>query len=100
MPKLVPYKDKAGEYRWKRIADNNVDEIAESGEGYVNKDYAITMARKNFPDDPFDWSELPADDPNVVYDDGDDKEDEATAGQVYEKRGGARVSGRRGPPSE
>lgn len=30
------YKDKAGEYRWRLIADNH-ETIAQSSEGYVNK---------------------------------------------------------------
>lgn len=31
------YKDRAGEYRWYLMSGNNVDKIANSGEGYVKK---------------------------------------------------------------
>ena len=45
------YKDKAGEWRWRRVADNGLV-LADSGEGYVNKQDAIEMARELFGDDP------------------------------------------------
>ncbi len=35
--KFQVYKDAAGEWRWRLIAANHVDIIADSGEGYVNK---------------------------------------------------------------
>lgn len=56
-PKLQPYKDKAGEFRWRRIAANG-NIIAESGEGYVNEQNMLEMARGQFPEDEFDWSLL------------------------------------------
>ena len=31
------YKDTAREGRWRLLAENNVDIIADSGEGYINK---------------------------------------------------------------
>lgn len=34
--KFVPYRDKAGEYRWSLVADNG-NIIADSSEGYRNK---------------------------------------------------------------
>ena len=35
--KFKYYKDKAGEWRWRLIAANKSDIIADSGEGYINK---------------------------------------------------------------
>ena len=82
MPRVQPYQDQAGEYRWRRLADNG-NTIADSGEGYVNKRDMLNMARANFPDDPFDWTLLP--DPDALIDDGDDLEDE---GEVPDYEGG------------
>ncbi len=79
MPKLQPYQDAAGEYRWRRVADNG-NIIATSGEGYKNRRDCLEMAEANFPDDKLDWDLLPSSaNPDVVIDDGDDEEDEANA---------------------
>jgi len=74
VPRVQPYRDAAGEYRWRRIADNG-NVIADSGEGYRHKRECLEMAKANFPEDPFDWTLLP--DPDALIDDGDDVEDEA-----------------------
>lgn len=77
MPRIQPYKDDAGEYRWRRIAENG-NIIAVSGEGYKNKQDALEMAEKQFPDDRLDWDLLPSSaNPDTLIDDGDDLEDEA-----------------------
>lgn len=39
------YKDKAGEWRWRLVADN-AKVIADSGEGYVEKRDAVAMVEK------------------------------------------------------
>ncbi len=69
MPKLQPYQDQAGEWRWRRIADNG-NIIATSGEGYKNKRDMLEMAEANFPDDKLDWTLTI--DPAPLLDDGDD----------------------------
>ncbi len=77
MPKIQPYKDAAGEWRWRRLADNG-NVIADSAEGYKNKTDMLHMAEQNFPDDLLDWSLLPSSaNPDTLIDDGDDEEDEA-----------------------
>ena len=76
MPRIQPYRDAAGEYRWRRVADNG-NIITGSGEGYKNKRDMLEMAEANFPDDPVDWALLP--DPDALIDDGDEEEDEANA---------------------
>ncbi len=72
MPKLQPYQDAAGEWRWRRLADNG-NIIATSGEGYKNKRDCLEMAEANFPDDKLDWT-LTAD-PDPLLDDGDDNDE-------------------------
>lgn len=70
-PKIQPYKDAAGEWRWRRVADNG-NVIADSAEGYKNKGDMLHMAEANFPDDKLDWSLLPSkDNPDTLLDDGD-----------------------------
>lgn len=71
MPRVQPYRDEGGEYRWRRLADNG-NIIADSGEGYVNKRDCLEMAAAQFPDDEFDWTLLP--DPDQWIDDGDDND--------------------------
>ena len=49
--KFILYKDKKGEFRW-RLRHENGNIIADSGEGYVNKDGAlngIQSVRENAP---------------------------------------------------
>lgn len=53
MPKVQPYRDEEGDWRWRRLADNG-QTIATSGEGYKHKEHAIKMAGDSFPDDDFD----------------------------------------------
>ena len=48
------YKDKSGEWRWRLRASNNRI-IADSGEGYVNKDdakHGIDLVKREAPDAP------------------------------------------------
>lgn len=47
--KLVVYKDKSGEYRWRRTALNEKI-IAVSGEGYRNWQDCFDMAQSLFPE--------------------------------------------------
>lgn len=42
--RLEVYADKDGHWRWRRLAANNKI-IAVSGEGYVNREHAVTMAQ-------------------------------------------------------
>jgi len=42
------YRDGAGEFRWKLLADNG-EIVADSAEGYRHKGYAIAMAKKLNP---------------------------------------------------
>lgn len=37
------YRDAAGEFRWRRIAGNG-EPVSESGEGYVNHEWALGQA--------------------------------------------------------
>lgn len=39
MAKFVVYEDRASQWRWRLISDNNVDILADSGEGYTSEDY-------------------------------------------------------------
>lgn len=39
------YRDKRGEYRWRRVAGNE-RQVAESGEGYIRKIDAVRMAKQ------------------------------------------------------
>lgn len=51
MAKFWMTKDKAGEWRWALLADNNKT-IADSGEGYVRRDScldAITRVKRDAP---------------------------------------------------
>ena len=51
-PKFEVYKDKAGEWRW-RLRASNGKIIADSGEGYINKqdcEYGIGLVKKEAPD--------------------------------------------------
>jgi len=43
--KVIVYRDKSGDWRWKLVAENG-EVIADSGEGYRNKNYAIKQAKK------------------------------------------------------
>ena len=44
------YKDAAGEWRWRAKAGNN-EVVADSGEGYQNRQDAVTEAMSLFGDD-------------------------------------------------
>lgn len=46
--KLSVFRDAAGEWRW-RAQDGNHEVVAESGEGYDDRAYAIEAARSLFP---------------------------------------------------
>jgi uncharacterized protein YegP (UPF0339 family) len=50
MNRTVTFKDKAGEWRWKRLSENN-KETAASDDGYTNKGDCIESASSQFPDD-------------------------------------------------
>ena len=56
--KTIIYQDKAGEWRWKRVAPNG-DIIADSGEGYSRLSDAERAASRAFlaPDGPDDEGE-------------------------------------------
>lgn len=71
--RVQPYKDEAGEFRYRVIAENG-NIVADSSEGYANKGDMLLMARSLFPTTEFDWALLP--DPDGLIDDGDDVEDE------------------------
>jgi len=50
-PEFEVYKDKAGEWRWRFQASNNKI-IADSGEGYINKQdclHGIDLIKKETP---------------------------------------------------
>jgi uncharacterized protein len=47
--KVIVYSDRSGDSRWNLRADNG-EVIADSGEGYRNKSYAIKKAKELFPD--------------------------------------------------
>lgn len=54
--KFILYKDKKGEFRW-RLRHENGNIIANSGEGYVNKQDAkdgIQSVKDNAPSAPID----------------------------------------------
>jgi uncharacterized protein YegP (UPF0339 family) len=54
--KFILYKDKKGEFRW-RLRHENGNIIANSGEGYVDKDGAkngIDSVKENAPSAPID----------------------------------------------
>jgi uncharacterized protein YegP (UPF0339 family) len=51
MPRIEVYKDRADEWRWRKVADNG-NVIAESGEGYKNKSHAVDMARQELGTHP------------------------------------------------
>lgn len=46
--KVTVYQDAAGEWRW-RAQDGNNELVADSGEGYKDRAYAIEAARWLFP---------------------------------------------------
>jgi uncharacterized protein len=46
--KVIVYKDEAGEFRWKLVAENG-EIISDSAEGYHHKGYAISVAEKLNP---------------------------------------------------
>jgi hypothetical protein len=45
MDRTQVYKDKSGEWRWRRKSENG-QVVSESGEGYKNLDFAMRMARE------------------------------------------------------
>jgi uncharacterized protein YegP (UPF0339 family) len=45
---VIVYKDEAGEFRWKLVAENG-EIISDSAEGYHHKGYAISVAEKLNP---------------------------------------------------
>jgi uncharacterized protein YegP (UPF0339 family) len=47
--KVTVYKDAAGEWRWS-ARDTNGERVADSGEGYVDRGWAIKAASDLFPD--------------------------------------------------
>lgn len=47
--RVVVYRDAAGEWRW-RARDTNGRVVAESGEGYLSKSYALEAAGSLFPE--------------------------------------------------
>ena len=49
MDKVIVYTDKAGEWRWRRVAPNN--EPVAASEGYTRKADAIEAAEKQAGDD-------------------------------------------------
>ena len=53
------YRDKAGEYRWRRIAPGNGETVADSGEGYTRKGDATEAAEREFPDDVLIFDDPP-----------------------------------------
>lgn len=51
MAKFIVYKDRYSEYRWRLLADNNKT-IADSGEGYGNKqdcNHGISLVKSQAP---------------------------------------------------
>lgn len=53
-PRFIVYKDTAEEWRWRFRASNNKI-VADSGEGYVNKQdclHGIELIKKEAPDAP------------------------------------------------
>lgn len=42
--RIEVYRDHAGEYRWRWVAANNSDNLADSGEGYKNKNDLVEAA--------------------------------------------------------
>lgn len=47
--KIEVYKDNAGEFRWRKKADNG-EVVADSGEGYVNEEDCYERARAELDD--------------------------------------------------
>jgi uncharacterized protein YegP (UPF0339 family) len=45
---VIVYKDEAGGFRWKLVAENG-EIISDSAEGYHHKGYAISVAEKLNP---------------------------------------------------
>jgi hypothetical protein len=43
------YRDADDEWRWSAQASNG-EKVADSGEGYLNKQHAVDMAERLFPD--------------------------------------------------
>jgi uncharacterized protein YegP (UPF0339 family) len=43
--KVIVYRDKSGEWRWRRTAANG-ELVATSGEGYVNKKHCVDIASR------------------------------------------------------
>ena len=48
--KVEVYRDTAGSWRWRRIAENG-EPVAYSGEPFADKGSAETSARREFPED-------------------------------------------------
>lgn len=51
---VAVYKDGNEEWRWTAYAANN-RKVADSGEGYVNKQYARKIAKQLFPGVPVEF---------------------------------------------
>ena len=51
---LVVYRDAEGDWRWSARA-GNYETVADSSEGYVNKMYALKMAKNLFPGVPYEF---------------------------------------------
>lgn len=45
---VIVYSDQAGNWRW-HGKDSNHEVVAESGEGYISKDYCLDAAKSLFP---------------------------------------------------
>ncbi len=57
------------------VSPDNGNIIAESGEGYKNKQDMLDMAEQQFPDDKLDWDLLPSSaNPDTVIDDNDEND--------------------------
>lgn len=57
MGKFQIYKDNAGEWRWRLRAEGNWEIIADSGEGYKDKDdckHGIQLVKEQAPDSPIE----------------------------------------------
>jgi uncharacterized protein YegP (UPF0339 family) len=60
MAVIKVFKDEAGEYRWNKESGGNI--VADSGEGYTEKERAVEMANKEAgPDDTIEVADESAD---------------------------------------
>ena len=47
--RVTVYRDKAGEWRWS-ASDTNGEKVADSAEGYVDREYTVSAVHSLFPD--------------------------------------------------